>query len=170
MANDKRYTVIHTPLGELWIAGNEQGLTNVSFPSQRGLSAAHQWSADWVYEPQAFAEARRQLTGYLAGDLQVFDLPLAAEGTAFRKQVWAALCNVPWGATASYGQIAKAIGRPSASRAVGAANGANPLPIIVPCHRIIGSSGQLTGYAGGLHIKQYLLELEGVLPQQNLSL
>jgi methylated-DNA-[protein]-cysteine S-methyltransferase len=106
----------------------------------------------------------------LAGDLQVFDLPLAAEGTAFRKQVWAALCNVPWGATASYGQIAKAIGRPSASRAVGAANGANPLPIIVPCHRIIGSSGQLTGYAGGLHIKQYLLELEGVLPQQNLSL
>jgi methylated-DNA-[protein]-cysteine S-methyltransferase len=106
----------------------------------------------------------------MAGELKQFNLPLAPEGTAFRKQVWTALCDVPWGETVSYGDIAKSIGRPSASRAVGAANGANPLPIIVPCHRIIGSSGKLTGYAGGLHIKQFLLQLEGVMPQQNLSL
>lgn len=161
---------MNTPLGDLWIAGTELGLSNISFPTQRSLSAAHQWSDDWDFAANAFPEAKKQLAAYLAGELKEFDLALAPEGTEFRKTVWTALCDIPWGETVSYGHIAAVIGKPSASRAVGAANGANPLPIIVPCHRIIGSSGKLTGYAGGLHIKQFLLELEGVLPQQKLSL
>lgn len=170
MANCIRYTSIDTPLGELWIAGTDEGLSNISLPTQRSLSAAHKWSEDWQFDANAFAEARRQLSAYFASELKQFSVPLAPQGTAFRKQVWNALCDVPWGETVSYGDIAKRIDRPSASRAVGAANGANALPIIVPCHRIIGASGKLTGYAGGLHIKQFLLELEGVLPQQKLSL
>lgn len=170
MTDQTRYTSINTPLGELWIAGTDQGLSHISFPTQRSLSAAHAGNDDWLFDANSFPEAERQLAAYLAGELKQFDIPLAPQGTAFRQQVWKALCNVPWGETTSYGKIAETIGKPAASRAVGAANGANPLPIVIPCHRIIGSSGKLTGYAGGLHIKQFLLELEGVLPQQKLSL
>ena len=104
--------------------------------------------------------AAAQLRAYFAGELHDFDLPLGGEGTAFQRIVWRALTTIPYGATRSYGEVARAIGRPSASRAVGAANGKNPIPIIVPCHRVIGASGELTGYAGGMTIKKQLLELE----------
>jgi methylated-DNA-[protein]-cysteine S-methyltransferase len=107
--------------------------------------------------------AARQLDEYFAGARTTFDLPLAPEGTAFQRAVWDALLAVPYGATTSYGAIARAVGRPAASRAVGAANGRNPLPIILPCHRVIGADGSLTGFGGGLHVKRYLLEHEGAL-------
>src|SRR5437016_2242711 len=107
------------------------------------------------------AEAAKQLRAYLAGDLRVFDLPLDMQGTVFQKRVWNELEKIPYGETRSYQQIAVAVGAPQAVRAVGAANGANPVPIVVPCHRVIGSSGKLTGYGGGLPLKKRLLELEG---------
>jgi methylated-DNA-[protein]-cysteine S-methyltransferase len=106
-------------------------------------------------------EAARQLRAYFSGDLRVFDLPLDLQGTEFQMRVWRALIAIPYGATRSYSQIALAIGAPRAVRAVGAANGANPIAIVVPCHRVIGSGGRLTGYGGGLPLKRRLLELEG---------
>lgn len=107
-------------------------------------------------------EACRQLREYFAGERKVFALPLAPEGTAFQKKVWAALRDIPWGETRSYGDIARAIGKPAASRAVGMANGRNPLPIFIPCHRVIGTNGSITGYSGGLEKKRFLLRLEGI--------
>ncbi len=105
-------------------------------------------------------DAADQLRAYFAGELREFDLPLAPRGTEFQRQVWAAVSTIPYGATAAYSEIAAAIRRPSASRAVGAANGRNPLPVIVPCHRVIGAAGALTGYGGGLDRKRSLLDLE----------
>src|SRR5690606_32489233 len=101
-----------------------------------------------------------QLGAYFAGELQAFDLPLAPEGTPFQRTVWQALQSIPYGQTISYGELAQEIGRPTASRAVGAANGRNPLPIVIPCHRVIGGNGSLTGYGGGLRFKKALLSLE----------
>ena len=109
-------------------------------------------------------ETTRQLTEYFAGQRQTFTLPLAATGTPFQQRVWAALRAIPYGQTRSYGQIAAAVGNPKACRAVGMANNRNPIMIIVPCHRVIGADGSLVGYAGGVHIKEYLLRLEGILP------
>ena len=106
----------------------------------------------------------RQLTEYLEGKRRVFDLPLQLEGSDFQKEVWKAVSHIPYGKTASYGEIAHLIGKPKASRAVGAANGANPIPIVIPCHRVIGSDGSLTGYGGGLALKSRFLALEGILP------
>jgi len=108
-------------------------------------------------------ETTRQLRAYFAGSLRVFDVPLDMQGTAFQKRVWSELLRIPYGQTRSYMQIAMATGAPEAVRAVGAANGANPIPIIVPCHRVIGSNGKLTGYGGGLPLKRRLLELEGAM-------
>lgn len=107
------------------------------------------------------AETERQLRAYFEGRLRDFDLPLDLQGTPFQKQVWRALLTIPYGQTRSYGQVAEALGSPSAVRAVGSANGANPIPIVVPCHRVIGAGGRLVGYGGGLALKQRLLELEG---------
>jgi methylated-DNA-[protein]-cysteine S-methyltransferase len=109
------------------------------------------------------AEAVRQLCAYFAGDLRQFDLPLDPRGTEFQQRVWRQVAMIPYGETRSYGQIAVAIGSPAAVRAVGAANGANPLPIVIPCHRVIGAGGKLTGYGGGLELKRRLLEMEGAL-------
>jgi len=106
----------------------------------------------------------RQISEYLEGKRRVFELPLRLEGSDFQKEVWEAVSHVPYGRTASYGEIAHVIGKPGASRAVGAANGANPIPIVVPCHRVIGSNGSLTGYGGGLALKSRFLALEGILP------
>ena len=108
----------------------------------------------------AFDDVTTQLTEYFAGRRQTFELPLAPEGTPFQQRVWSALLGVPYGETISYGELAARIGRRSASRAVGLANGSNPLPIVIPCHRVIGSNGKLTGYGGGLAIKERLLALE----------
>jgi methylated-DNA-[protein]-cysteine S-methyltransferase len=109
-------------------------------------------------------EFERQLIEYLEGRRRVFDLPLRLEGSGFQKEVWEAVSRIPYGQTASYGEIAHLIGKPRASRAVGAANGANPIPIVIPCHRVIGKDGSLTGYGGGLALKSRFLALEGVLP------
>ncbi len=142
--------ILPTPIGELELIANAQGLCSALFIS------AEKRSSKLSYQPEPHAiiqQAAVQFTQYFAGTRQHFSLPLSPEGTAFQQQVWQALQAVTYGSTASYGDIAKAIAKPSAARAVGAANGKNPLSIVVPCHRIIASSGQLTGYAGGLDRK-----------------
>ncbi len=123
------------------------------------------WPSGWTYSPEdtVLFEAVRQLREYFAGEREVFTVPLRPTGTAFQLSVWRALEEIPYGHTRTYRDIAHAIGRPTATRAVGAANGQNPLPIFVPCHRVIGSNGSLTGFGGGLDVKLALLRLEGVL-------
>ena len=145
-----------TPIGTLLLLANEHGLREVRFPEPGG----HRLEESWEPASPLLIEAARQLDLYFAGQLQSFDLPLAAEGTEFMKSVWAALQEIPFGTTVSYGELARRLGRPGAARAVGAANRRNPLPICVPCHRVVGSDGSLTGFSGGLGIKRTLLELE----------
>ncbi|WP_314926896.1 methylated-DNA--[protein]-cysteine S-methyltransferase [Aeromonas piscicola] len=152
-----RYDMLPTSCGELLVAINARGLVHVDFVA--GLRALPDMSG-WQQDGEALAPYLAEFDAYFAGRLQRFTLPLAARGTAFQQAVWQALCDIPYGETSSYGEIARAIGKPNASRAVGAANGRNPLSIIVPCHRVIGQNGSLTGYAGGLPIKQQLLALE----------
>ena len=148
---------IDSPIGRLLLAGDGTGLMHVGFQSgPRPLRPGAQWAAD----PAPFRAASTQLAEYFAGERRSFDLPLAPRGTAFQRHVWHALTLIPYGHTISYGELARRIGNPSASRAVGLANGANPLPIIVPCHRVIGADGSLTGFGGGLPIKRKLLALE----------
>ena len=151
------YDYLHTPIGRLLIAGDEAGLRYVEFER---ADQGGRIDASWRRGRHAIGAAVAQLEAYFAGELHAFDLPLAAVGTAFRKTVWDALVHIPYGETISYGELARRIGDPSASRAVGAANGANPLPIIVPCHRVIGANGKLTGFGGGLPVKQWLLAHE----------
>lgn len=146
--------VVDSPLGRLRLVSDGAALLAIEFHA-RGPAG------DAGAAPPLLRRAARQLGAYFAGRRRAFDLPLAPQGTPFQRAVWAALLEVPYGATASYGEIARRLGRPRAVRAVGAANGANPLPIVVPCHRIVGASGALTGYAGGLALKRRLLELEG---------
>lgn len=154
-----RYDLLTTACGPLLIAINEQGLCHVDFlEGERPLPIQDEWQQDAAALAPYLAEFRE----YFAGERQGFTLPLAAKGTEFQQAVWQALCDIPYGETCSYGEIARRIGRPKAVRAVGAANGRNPLSIIVPCHRVIGQNGSLTGYAGGLAIKQALLKLEGI--------
>ncbi|MCY3760162.1 MAG: methylated-DNA--[protein]-cysteine S-methyltransferase [Gemmatimonadetes bacterium] len=148
---------IESPLGALLLAWTESGLTRVSFLEG---SKAIEPDSGWTPAPDPAFGARRQLDSYFAGDLNQFDLPLAPCGTAFQQHVWRELARIPFARTASYGEIARRVGRPKASRAVGAANGNNPLPIIVPCHRVVGSDGSLTGYSGGVEIKEFLLAHE----------
>jgi len=151
------YTYLDSLVGRLLLAGDEAGLRLICFPSEQDERMP---APGWRHDEAPFAEAMRQLRAYFAGELKDFDLPLAPEGTAFQLSVWQALRRIPYGETVSYGEVARAIGRPSASRAVGAANGSNPLPIVVPCHRVIGSTGKLTGFGGGLDTKAALLALE----------
>ncbi len=154
------YSILpETMVGPLLIAGDQQGLRFLTFSKQGKLPKP---DPDWQLSDRQLREPIRQLQAYFKGKLRQFDLPLAGEGTDFQKRVWKALCDVPYGQTASYGEIAAAIGQPTASRAVGMANGRNPISIIVPCHRIIGSNGRLVGYGGGLDRKTSLLKLEGV--------
>ena len=152
-----RYCYHDTPIGELLLAGEDDVLSMIGFP--RG-SMHRVPEPDWTCDEQAFADARRQLDEYFAGDRREFDLPLNLSGTEFQVSVLEALQTIPYGETTNYGAIARQIGRPKAVRAVGAANGRNPLPIVVPCHRVIGANGDLTGFGGGLEIKQLLLRLE----------
>ncbi|MCA9009400.1 MAG: methylated-DNA--[protein]-cysteine S-methyltransferase [Planctomycetaceae bacterium] len=150
-----------TPVGKLLIAGDENGLRHVAFEKSHYSAPITSPGDDWERCDKPFREPVRQLKAYFSGKLRAFELPLAAEGTEFQRRVWNALCTVPYGVTTSYGEVAKSVGNPAASRAVGLANGRNPIAIIVPCHRIIGRSGKLVGYGGGLHHKQTLLRLEG---------
>jgi methylated-DNA-[protein]-cysteine S-methyltransferase len=154
-----------SPIGTLTLAADAQGLRHIEFPENR-----HPVSRDgWIPGAQGAAatilrDARAQLEAYFAGKRTVFDLPLMPVGTTFQVQVWTRLATIPYGATWSYRQLAEALGKPAAVRAVGAANGRNPLPIVLPCHRVIGVDGGLTGFGGGLPIKAALLRLEGALP------
>ncbi|MEU1625994.1 methylated-DNA--[protein]-cysteine S-methyltransferase [Streptomyces sp. NPDC020096] len=159
------YTTLDSPLGELTLAGEETPdhgfvLTAVSVRGQRGGVTVQ---PAWQRDPTPFAEAERQLKAYFAGELRDFDLPIAPRGTEFRERVWAALDTVPYGSTVTYRELSALAGSPGAVRAIGGAVGANPLLIIRPCHRVIGSDGTLTGYAGGLDRKRALLALEGAL-------
>lgn len=151
------YTRIESPIGPLLLAGDEHGLHFLSFASSRRAKAPER---DWEENRAPFAEVIRQLGGYFAGERNEFDVPLIMEGTEFQLRVWRVLRTIPYGETWSYAELARRIGTPSAVRAVGAANGSNPIPIIVPCHRVIGSNGDLTGFGGGLPIKKKLLALE----------
>jgi methylated-DNA-[protein]-cysteine S-methyltransferase len=155
--NPMRYTQIESPLGPLLLAADDAGLRHILFV--KGKRAVRP-NPTWRQDPGPLQETIRQLRRYFAGDLETFDLPLAPEGTPFQLGVWRRLCDVPYGQTISYGELAHRIGNPNASRAVGLANGANPIPIVIPCHRVIGSNGKLTGYGGGLPIKEKLLALE----------
>lgn len=152
-----------TPLGRLLLAGTAEHLKYTVFEQSAGAGKHDVPKADWEHNDTCFREHIRQLRAYFAGELKSFDLPVAGEGTDFQKKVWAALLNIPYGETATYGEIARSIGQPTASRAVGMANGRNPISIIVPCHRIIGTSGKLVGYGGGLERKQTLLSIEGIV-------
>jgi methylated-DNA-[protein]-cysteine S-methyltransferase len=143
-------------VGTLLLAERHDGLLAIRFPHESPC-------ADWRQVDRLEMPIVEQLESYFAGEPVVFDLPLAEVGTPFRRRVWAAVSAVSFGETRTYGQIATDIGMPAASRAVGAANGANPRPIVVPCHRIVGSNGWLTGYAGGVKLKQALLDHEGGL-------
>lgn len=155
-----RFADIASPVGELLVTADAAGaLTRLYFP---GRTSPQQ--TGWTHDEAPFVELRRQLDAYFAGELEDFDLRLAPSGTPFQLQVWHALCEIPYGATASYGDIARAVGQPGAARAVGGANNRNPIAIVIPCHRVIGASGSLTGYGGGLDRKRLLLELEAGTP------
>ena len=151
------YTTIPSPIGDILLARNEQGISHIHF--QDGESTPN-IGADWQQDDLAFADVTTQLKAYFAGELQDFDLPLAPDGTPFQQTVWQQLQTIPYGKTSTYGELAAEIGKPTASRAVGAANGRNPIPIVIPCHRVIGANGKLTGFSGGLYIKEALLSLE----------
>ena len=151
------YCYQETPIGSLLLAGDENGLAVVGFPEGSGRREPE---PDWIFNEKPFTEAQRQLSEYFDGRRQDFDLPLNPTGTEFQLQVLDELQRIPYGTTCSYSDIAERIGRPKAVRAVGAANGRNPIPVIIPCHRVIGASGDLTGFGGGLPTKEALLRLE----------
>ena len=152
------YTYLETPIGTLLIAGDEKAVRRIDFPKEGKARAAQ---ADWTESKRGpVGDAVKQLREYFAGKRAAFDLPLAPEGTEFQMTVWRNLQDIPYGETISYGELAKRVGNPKASRAVGAANGQNPIPIVIPCHRVIGANGKLTGFGGGLPTKEKLLALE----------
>ena len=152
-----QYRYIHSPIGRLLLAGEDERLDIIGLPDGKGQVSP---GSDWELQPQAFTEARQQLDEYFAGKRREFELVLNPTGTEFQLAVLEALTRIPYGTTLSYGQLAAAVGRPKAVRAVGAANGRNPLPIVIPCHRVIGADGRLTGFGGGLAAKAFLLKLE----------
>lgn len=154
------YQFYSSPIGELLIVTDSTAAKEIRFENKH---KPHKVGSGWTQGGRVCEAVIEQLEAYFAGNLKCFDLPLEPEGTAFQQQVWQALLDIPYGTTTSYGELARRINRPAASRAVGAANGSNPIPIIIPCHRVIGVNGTLTGYGGGLEIKRRLLELEGDL-------
>lgn len=151
------FQYLDSPIGTLRLVSNGSQLSGIEFAGWHATDAAVEHS------DAALTAAAQQLREYFARQRRHFDLPLAATGTGFQRSVWGALAEIPYGELRSYADIARRIGKPTAVRAVGAANGRNPLPIVVPCHRVIGSNGSLTGFAGGLELKTFLLEFEGAL-------
>jgi methylated-DNA-[protein]-cysteine S-methyltransferase len=151
------YDIIESPIGPILLVGNEKGLKRLIFLKGKKRIEI---PSDWIENKEYFREAVRQLEDYFSGKRESFDLELAPEGTDFQKSVWKTLCEIPYGETRTYKEIAVSIGKPKAYRAVGLANNRNPVAIIIPCHRVIGSDGKLTGYASGLDIKEFLLRLE----------
>ncbi len=154
------YHDFHTPIGTLRLVGDDAAIDRIELPKEAAKAPDPVWKAADGALPPALAETKRQIEEYFAGERREFDLALGAGGTDFQQRVWAELRRIPFGQTISYGELAERIGKPSASRAVGQANGRNRLPIVVPCHRVIGSNGKLGGYGGGLPTKQALLDLE----------
>lgn len=151
------YCEIPSPVGRLLLSGDEEALSGISF---RGGSRAAAVAAGWRHDREPFRDAIAQLEAYFEGERRDFDLVLAPEGTAFQRGVWDMLRTIPYGETISYGELAARLGCSGSARAVGAANGKNPIPIVIPCHRVIGANGSLTGFGGGLHVKRRLLALE----------
>lgn len=160
-----RHTTIDSPVGPLLLAASDAGLHAIEFHQSRHPVRRDGWQPG--HHP-LLDEAARQLGEYFAGARRSFDLPLAPRGTEFQCMVWHTLAGISFGETISYAQLAARVGKPTAMRAVGAANGRNPLPIVLPCHRVIGADGSLTGFGGGLPTKRFLLQLEGALPRDDL--
>jgi methylated-DNA-[protein]-cysteine S-methyltransferase len=160
------FTYAETPIGDLLVASNEEGaLAEIRFAHNgRPADAPKSWSRN----DRALSGIVAQLRAYFAGELRDFDVSLAFSGTEFQERVWGRLRGIPYGETTTYGAIARAIGHPDAVRAVGAANGANPIPIVVPCHRVIGSNGALTGFGGGVNVKRWLLDHEARVAGQRM--
>jgi methylated-DNA-[protein]-cysteine S-methyltransferase len=169
-AGRRSYTVVDSPVGPLTLVATDDVLAGLYMTEQR-----HRPPGEVFGEPaedpdgQPFAAASRQLREYFDGERTEFDLELALDGTAFQRRVWTALRDIPYGRTVSYGQLADRLGQPSASRAVGLANGKNPIGIIVPCHRVVGADGSLTGYGGGIERKRFLLAHEQRISGQTLA-
>ena len=155
------YTTLPSPIGTLTLIASDTALAAILFDGQP-LSAFRRGAPERDDDHPVLREAAAQLAAYFAGTRTGFDLPLDFGGTPFQERVWAALCAIPHGQTCSYADIADGLGQPTATRAVGAANGRNPIPIVAPCHRVIGKDGSLTGFGGGLAVKKQLLALEGV--------
>jgi len=153
----RTHTVTDSPVGPLTLVATDGTLCGLYMERQRHSPALETFG---TADPRGFEAAVEQLAAYFAGELTEFDLPLALAGTPFQQRVWAELRLIPFGETVSYGELAQRLGQPTASRAVGLANGKNPVSIIVPCHRVVGSGGSLTGYGGGLPRKRYLLDFE----------
>jgi methylated-DNA-[protein]-cysteine S-methyltransferase len=162
MTTELIYTMMDSPIGDLLLVGDGEALWRLDMQQGRRPTVI---DPRWERRDQAFADVRRQLTEYFDGRRRSFDVPLALEGNSFELRVWDALREIPYGESVSYGEIARRIGQPDAPRAVGLANGRNPIAVIVPCHRVIGANGTLVGYGGGLERKRLLLDLEsGVVP------
>ena len=151
------YNLIESPIGQLLVTSDGQSLTGLYMENHNGGRSI---SPEWKRDPSKFLDVERQLSAYFKGDLGKFELDLRMEGTEFQESVWELLKAIPFGETTSYGQLARKLGAPNASRAVGAAVGKNPISIIVPCHRVLGSGGAITGFAGGIGRKRHLLDLE----------
>jgi O-6-methylguanine DNA methyltransferase len=163
------YARLESQIGTVWVASTPMGLRKISLGGDQS-GAFHSWlskqasPAEPSEEPEVMRFALAQLREYFSGSRRAFDLPLDARGTSFQKAVWSQVVRIPYGTTATYGDIAQLVGKPRASRAVGGAVGANPLPIVIPCHRVIGAGGSLTGFGSGLAVKEALLRLEGAYP------
>lgn len=151
------YTYLESPVGRICLQGDSQFLTGLHLPDHKHWSGIQ---PSWQQSDSPFAAVRGQLAEYFAGERTEFDIPLKLVGTPFQNRVWQELARIPFGVTISYGELARRVGQPTASRAVGSANGKNPISIIIPCHRVIATSGNLTGYGGGLPNKQWLLQHE----------
>ena len=151
------YTQLESPVGDLLLTLEDEQLTNICMSNQKRTVKVQ---PDWVQSDRHFRTVARQLEDYFRGKRRTFDIPIRPLGTDFQMAVWQQLSKIPYGETATYGDIAKRIDNPKAVRAVGLANGRNPLPIVIPCHRVIGSNGQLTGFGGGLKNKALLLQIE----------
>jgi methylated-DNA-[protein]-cysteine S-methyltransferase len=156
-SNTIYFTRMESPIGQLRLAGNESGLTRILFEHEGDEGSP---DSPWIENANELQQPIEQLTEYFAGERHTFEIPLFPKGTPFQKSVWERLQRIAYGETTTYGELALQLGNPNASRAVGTANGQNPIPIIIPCHRVIGRDGSLTGYAGGLEIKEFLLDLE----------
>jgi methylated-DNA-[protein]-cysteine S-methyltransferase len=151
-----------TPIGVLRIDGDEEVITQITLPEKGTKAQSPTAPSGKNAAPAAVSAAVKQLREYFAGERTQFDLPLELEGTPFQKDVWLALAEIPYGKTISYSELASMVGRPTAFRAVGQANGANPIPIVLPCHRVLASGGRIGGYGGGLDMKRQLLAIEGI--------